>query len=66
VPPRQSPPQPVLVERRAVAFKPPPCERCASPQTEVATRTDYYLYIRCGACMHVWSVPRPGVEPIGS
>jgi uncharacterized Zn finger protein len=56
----------VTVERRRFAFKPPPCESCASTQTEVATRTDYVLYLRCWACGHVWSVPKPGRESIAS
>jgi hypothetical protein len=35
-------------------------------KTEVTTRTDYVLYIRCWACAYVWSVPKPGREPVGS
>ena len=45
MPPRQSPSQPVAHERRRHAFTPPFCESCASAKTEVATRTDYVLYI---------------------
>jgi hypothetical protein len=66
VPSRQSPPQPVTVERRRFTFTPPPCKSCTSSQTEVATRTDYVLYIRCRGCLHVWSVPKPGREQIAA
>jgi hypothetical protein len=66
VPPRQLPSQPVSHDRRRLAFKPPPCESCGSANTEVTTRTDYVLYIRCWACAHVWSVPKPGRESIAS
>jgi hypothetical protein len=47
-------------------FTPPFCESCESSKTEVATRTDYVLYIRCWACGHVWSVPKPECAPVGS
>jgi len=66
VPPRQSPPQPVTVERRRCAFKPPPCESCGGAKTEVAIRTERFLYIRCWACGDAWSVPKPGREQIAS
>jgi hypothetical protein len=66
VPLRQSPPQPVTVERRRFAFNPPPCESCASSRTQVATRTDYVLYLRCWTCGHIWNVPKPGREQIAS
>ena len=67
MPPRQSPTsQRVANERRHHAFTPPFCESCGSCKTEVATRTDYVLYIRCWACGHVWSVPKPGRVPVGS
>jgi translation initiation factor 2 beta subunit (eIF-2beta)/eIF-5 len=66
VPPRQSPSRPVPNERRRHAFTPSFCESCGSAKTEVTTRTDYVLYIRCWACGHVWSVTKPGCEPIGS
>ena len=66
MPPRQSPYKAVLNERRKHAFAPPFCESCRSCKTEVTTRTDYVLYIRCWACGHVWSVPKPGREPMGT
>ena len=66
MPPRQLPSKPVAVERRRFAFTPPFCESCDSSKTEVATRTDYVLYIRCWACGHVWSVPKPGRQSLAS
>ena len=66
MPPRQLPSRPVPYERRRYVFKPPPCESCRSSTTEVASRTDWVLYIRCDACAHVWSVPKPGRESIAS
>jgi hypothetical protein len=44
----------------------PPCDQCASPETAVATRTTLVLYIRCGACSNVWSVPKPRYERVGA
>jgi hypothetical protein len=38
----------------------PPCLSCGKPTVQVATRTDYYLYLRCGECWHIWSIPKPG------
>jgi len=43
-----------------------PCKYCGSGDTAVASRTEYVVYIRCGACLQVWSVPKPGHEPLGS
>ena len=34
-------------------------------KTAVVTRTDYVLYLRCPTCSQVWSVPKPGVTPLG-
>ena len=66
MPPRRSPSTPVPYDRRKHTFTPPPCASCTSTTTEVAARTDYVLYIRCAACGHVWSVPKPGYDPVGS
>src|SRR4051794_26916378 len=44
----------------------PDCGQCASSETAVATRTTFVLYIRCAACCHVWSVPKPTFEPVGA
>jgi translation initiation factor 2 beta subunit (eIF-2beta)/eIF-5 len=43
-----------------------PCKYCGSADTAAASRTEYVVYIRCGACLQVWSVPKPGHEPLGS
>ena len=64
MPPRQLPSRPVPYERRKHAFTPPFCESCSSSKTEVATRTDYVLYVRCWVCGHVWPVSKPGCEQI--
>jgi hypothetical protein len=66
VPPRQLPSQAVQNERRKQAFTPAFCESCGSCKTQVMTRTDSVLYIRCWACAHVWSVPKPGRESVAS
>ena len=52
--------------RRAPRFEPPPCPDCPTKETHVATRTEYVLYLRCRVCGHVWSVPKPGVQVIGT
>ena len=52
-------------ERREHRLVTPPCPRCHAAETGVQLRTDYVLYIRC-PCGHVWSVPKPGVEQMGS
>jgi hypothetical protein len=41
----------------------PPCPDCGCALVRVLTRTDYVLYVRCPACLTLWSVPKPGVEP---
>jgi hypothetical protein len=58
--------KPTLFERRTDRRILPPCPDCDSRDTHVATRTEYVLYVRCPNCATVWSVPRPGVEPLGS
>jgi len=42
----------------------PSCRECGSPQTAVATRTAFVLYIRCQVCSGVWSVRKPVYEPV--
>ncbi len=37
--------------------EPVPCQHCGSPNTKLATRTDYFDYVRCSTCCQVWSVP---------
>jgi hypothetical protein len=31
----------------------------------VPSRTPYLLYLRCGDCHTIWSVPKPGVKQLG-
>jgi hypothetical protein len=50
------------VERLTVAQ----CPCCESTDTGVATRTEFYVYLRCRDCSFVWSAPKPGHEPAGS
>jgi len=44
----------------------PPCLSCGRSTVQVATRTDYYLYLRCDECWHVWSVPKPSKIPVAT
>ena len=53
-------------ERRMDRLAVPPCESCGSTTTAVVTRRDYVVYVRCKACGYVWSIPKPGLEPVGS
>ena len=57
---------PRRIERRMERLNLPLCTACNSSKTAVATRTPYVLYIRCKHCASVWSVPKPGQEPIGT
>jgi hypothetical protein len=58
---RDSKPVPFLVDRRREPrFQVPPCQTCGAATTHVATRTPYFLYIRCRVCFETWSVPKPG------
>lgn len=58
-----SPPDP-LADRRRQRLELPPCPECSSDDVRVMTRTDYVVYIRCEQCLHLWSVPKPGVPPM--
>jgi hypothetical protein len=53
-------------DRRKHRLQLPPCSGCGSTKTAVATRTPYVLYVRCSSCACVWSIPKPGTEPVGS
>jgi hypothetical protein len=46
--------------RREPRFQVPSCPTCDYSNTHVATRTPYFLYIRCRSCCEVWSVPMVG------
>ena len=43
-----------------------PCEDCGSTSAGVTLRTEYVVYVRCTTCWHVWSLQKPGREPVGS
>jgi hypothetical protein len=58
--------KPTVFERRAERLALPPCLACDCRDTQVATRTEYVVYVRCPNCGDVWSVPKPGVTPFGS
>ena len=56
-----------MVERRGSdRITIPTCQHCGGADTAVATRTDYVVYIRCAACLQVWSVPKPGNKALGT
>jgi hypothetical protein len=52
-------------DRRIDRLQPPACPTCHGADTQVATRTEYVLYLRCPRCAHVWSIGKPGssLEP---
>lgn len=54
-------------ERRNRPRALPSCEQCGkSDKVRVATRVDYFLYLRCEECRCVWSVPKPGAPTLGT
>jgi hypothetical protein len=66
----------VLDRRSGARLIPPPCPECGNqdrygqyghgPQpVMVVSRTDYIVYLRCAACGHVWSTPKPNMRPLG-
>jgi hypothetical protein len=55
---------PIPIDRRRHRLDLPPCQSCSSTNIAVATRTPYVVYVRCKACGFVWSVPKPGAEPL--
>jgi len=58
--------RPTVFERRAERLALPACPTCSAHATHVATRTEWFLYLRCPPCGNVWSVPKPRVNPVGS
>jgi len=44
----------------------PPCGQCQRPTVRVVVRTEYVLYLRCSSCGHVWNVPNPVAQPLGT
>jgi hypothetical protein len=54
-------------ERRINRLPLPPCSAChTTTHLRVVSRTDYVLYVRCGHCLEVWSLPKPDVRQMGS
>ena len=53
-------------DRRFARGDLPACPQCAKDEATIATRTDYVVYLRCPACFHVWSIPKPGAQRLGS
>jgi hypothetical protein len=53
---------PVPLERRKARLALTPCKNCGSPHTAVTLRIEFFVYLRCPACAHVWSLPKPGHE----
>jgi ribosomal protein S27E len=47
--------------RRAVIH---PCQHCGH-DPKVVSRTAFVLYVRCANCAETWTVPKPGVLPLG-
>jgi hypothetical protein len=48
-------------------FRPPlpPCPRgCQDARVRVLTRVEFYLYLRCDRCRHMWSIPKPNVAAL--
>jgi hypothetical protein len=48
-------------------FRPalPPCPRgCQDARVRVLTRVEFYLYLRCDRCRHLWSIPKPNVAAL--
>jgi hypothetical protein len=43
--------------RREPRFQVPPCATCGYGNTHVATRTPYFLYIRCRSCVKSGACP---------
>ena len=51
-----APKQPV--ERRSERLPVPPCPECQSTNVHVATRVDWFIYMRCRDCSMTWSVEK--------
>jgi hypothetical protein len=54
---------PLTLERRSQRLTVPACPTCASTNTVVATRVEFFVYFRCEDCLAVWSAPKPLSEP---
>jgi translation initiation factor 2 beta subunit (eIF-2beta)/eIF-5 len=40
----------------------PPCRDCGNPDTKVALRLEYVIYLTCEKCGLVWAVRKPRPE----
>jgi hypothetical protein len=49
----------VKLDRRRNRLALPGCPECAGEEPRVLMRTNFVLYVRCGACRAVWSVWKP-------
>lgn len=48
------------VDRRQDRLQLAPCAACEHDDVRVILRTPHLLYLRCYACTHLWTVPKPG------
>jgi hypothetical protein len=55
--------KPRPLEQRRERLTIPPCPKCQSKRTVVASRTEYFVYFRSADCGEAWSTPKPGHEP---
>jgi hypothetical protein len=54
---------PLTLERRLQRLTVPACPTCASSNTVVATRVEFFVYFRCEDCLAVWSAAKPNPMP---
>src|SRR5688500_14831096 len=47
-------------DRRQNRLQVAPCAACEHDNVRVILRTPHLLYLRCYACTHLWTVPKPG------
>ena len=47
-------------DRRQDRLQLAPCAACEHDDVRVILRTPHLLYLRCYACTHLWTVPKPG------
>ena len=47
------------VDRRQDRLQLAPCAACEHDDVRVILRTPHLLYLRCYACTHLWTVPKP-------
>ena len=55
-------PDPPAERRRVLRDSLPPCPECHHTNVHVATRVDWYFYLRCRDCLNTWSVPKHAAE----